>query len=837
MKRRNSLVFHIWIAINSIVLTGVLTISVVYLWRETTHLEDSLRNEAITAANTLNSVIGLYILEEDYSKITPLTYSLQSEPNIAYVIVRDQFGTTINQKGETYTNQIMKIKVPLDYFQVNMGEVEIGVITTRLNQQKYSLLFDTFVTALVYSLLSFIISYIISRKLTAPIQKLIDATRKLSKGDRNVKILEEVSISEIQELSDEFNQMANTIQNHETILVNEINKATKELTEKVEILEVLTSISNSVLKDDIYSLDVIKSTLVKVKHYIESDYISFSFKKHKDTIEIFELNDRESIVTVEFRSMDVPFDFGIHQQIINKKLKIDNHLTYFEQQLFHRNLRSLLIMPIIAKNKVIGTLNMASQNACFFSIPLIPKMDVFVNQIALALDRVAANESLQKSAYHDYLTGLPNYRLFKIKAQKALKQAHKNQTLSSILFLDLDRFKMVNDTFGHETGDLLLKYIADQIQSCLKDSEVVARIGGDEFMILLPSLLVHEEAVTVAKSVLKTLENPIIKKGYKIPISASIGISFYPEDGENVDCLIKHADRAMYRVKKQGKNNFAIYSKYEDNQLENQISLENELRKAIERNEFVVHYQPKINIQNGTIAGVEALVRWQHPEKGLVFPGDFIPLSEETGHIIQIGEIVLQEACRQCVKWQEIGFPPIPVSVNLSIRQFLQPTLPEKINKIIQETGIEPGLVELEITESMSMDFNQSLPILEELKNLGIQISVDDFGTGYSSLNYLRQLPIDHVKIDRSFVQDLDKNPNNESIVATIIQMAHNLHLTVTAEGAETIEHVRYLQKNHCDAIQGYYYSKPVSASEFENNYSQIMKKAYYTSLLDKKTS
>ena len=254
-----------------------------------------------------------------------------------------------------------------------------------------------------------------------------------------------------------------------------------------------------------------------------------------------------------------------------------------------------------------------------------------------------------------------------------------NQTLSSIIFLDIDRFKMVNDTFGHETGDLLLKYIAEQIHNCLNDEEVVARIGGDEFMIFIPSLQHRDEAVAVANSILKALENPIVIKGYGIPISASIGISFYPEDGKNVDYLIKHADRAMYRVKRSGKNNYAIYSEFEDHQLEDQISWENELRKAIDRNEFVVYYQPKVNIQNGTISGVEALVRWQHPEKGLVFPGDFIPLAEETCLIIQIGEIVLREACQQCVTWQENGFPAIPVSVNLSIRQFLQPTLPRNL--------------------------------------------------------------------------------------------------------------------------------------------------------------
>jgi EAL domain-containing protein (putative c-di-GMP-specific phosphodiesterase class I) len=290
----------------------------------------------------------------------------------------------------------------------------------------------------------------------------------------------------------------------------------------------------------------------------------------------------------------------------------------------------------------------------------------------------------------------------------------------------------------------------------------------------------------------------------------------------------------MHRVKKQGKNNYAIYSKCKDNQLENQIILENELRKATKHHEFVVYYQPKINIQNGTIAGVEALVRWLHPEKGLIFPGDFIPLAEETGLIIPIGEMVLREACKQCKTWQLQGFPPIPVSVNLSIRQFLQPTLAKEIKQILIETDIDPGLLELEITESMSMDLVQSLPILEELKSLGIRISVDDFGTGYSSLNYLLQLPIDHVKIDKSFVQNLGENPKNKTIVTTIIKMAHNLNLTVTAEGAETIEQVQFLQNNQCDMIQGYYYSKPIPASEFENVFSQLLQKAHSSSLLNK---
>ena len=301
MKWKNSLVFRIGVAINILVLTGVLTISAVYLWRETNHLEEKLKDEAITAANTLNSAIGLYMLEGDYAKISPLTYSLQSEPNIAYVIVKDKEGTTINQKGDMYTNpdHLIPVKVPLEYFQVQLGEVEIGLKTTSLNQQKRALLSDTIITALIYSLLSLIISGFISKKLTSPIKKLVIATRKITNGDRNVKVIEEVGISEIRELADEFNEMALTIQNHENILVNEINKATKALSEKVEILEVLGDISNSVLEDDIQSYEVIKNMLISIKHYILVDHISFSFQHHNNQIEIIQIDENEMIFSFE----------------------------------------------------------------------------------------------------------------------------------------------------------------------------------------------------------------------------------------------------------------------------------------------------------------------------------------------------------------------------------------------------------------------------------------------------------------------------------------------------------------------------------------------------------
>lgn len=823
MKWRNSLVFHFWFALNGIVLIAVLTISVLYLWRESTHLEDSIKNEGITAANTLNSAIGLYMLQEKYSQISPLTYSLQSEPNIAYVIIKDKEGITVNQKGNTTIDKdkIMVEKVPLEYFQENVGEVEIALKIDKLEKQKRSLVFDTIITVLIFSFISLILSYYVSKKLSLPIKKLITATKQFTEGKRNIKVLEKKSVVEIEQLATAFNQMSETIDNHEKILVSEINKATKDLSEKVSILEVLGNISNSVMEDDIQSIEVVKVTLQSIKKYIHADWISYAISNKEGYLEIFDLDVHNTISPFELGQKDG----SIQTAINNKEIIIRNHLntqvlSHYEEILIQKGMKSLLILPVIAKNRVIGTLNIASSVPDYFSKEIVDKLSPFTNQIALALDRIAAYESLQDSAYHDFLTGLPNYRLFKIRIMEALERAKEQKhLLGAVMFIDLDRFKMVNDTFDHATGDLLLKHISQLLSNSISSEDTVSRYGGDEFSILLPNIKTKEEAASIAKNILDTLEQPIFIKDYEIMISASIGIAFYPENGEDPDTLLKNADRAMYRVKNKEKKNFAIYAQHKDDLSKGDLILENDLRKGLERKEFVVYYQPKVNTQSGIISGAEALIRWIHPEKGLIPPGDFIPLAEETGLIISIGEFVLREAAKQAVVWQYTNDTSIPISVNLSTRQFFQPTLVSDIGKIIKETGINPELLELEITESMSMDIEKSLGILLDLKKLGVQISVDDFGTGYSSLNYLRQLPIDRVKIDKSFINDMTVDENDAAIVASIINMSHNLKLSVIAEGVETEEQLKYLQKYDCDEIQGYYYSKPIPIGDFEKKY------------------
>ena len=655
---------------------------------------------------------------------------------------------------------------------------------------------------------------------------MIAATKQFTKGKRNIKVLEKNSVVEIEQLATAFNQMGETIDNHEKILVSEINKATKDLSEKVAILEVLGSISNSVLEDDVQSIEVMKITLQSIKKYIHANLISIAISNKKSCLEIFNLDVNNTIVSFELGQKDE----SIQSAINNKEIIIRNHLhtqvlSHYEEILIQKGMQALLILPFIAKNRVIGTLNIASSVPNFFSNERVDKLSNFTNQIALALDRIAAYESLQDSAYHDFLTGLPNYRMFKIRITEAVERAKQLKNIqAAVMFINLDRFTMVNDTFGHETGDLLLKDIGELLSSCLSSEDTVSRFGGDEFSILLPNIHTSEEAITVAKKILNILENPFFIKGYEITISASIGIAFYPENGVDADTLLKHADRAMYRVKNSGKKNFAIYAQHKDDHSAGKLILENDLRKGLERNEFVVYYQPKVNLQSKSVSGTEALVRWIHSEKGLISPGEFIPLAEETGLIIPIGEFVLREAAKQCVIWQTTKETSIPISVNLSTRQFFQPKLVNTIEKIIEETGINPKLLELEITESMSMNIEKSLDILLDLKKLGVQISVDDFGTGYSSLNYLRQLPIDRVKIDKSFINDMTVDENDEAIVETIINMGHNLKLSVIAEGVETEEQLQYLQKYDCDEIQGYFYSKPIPAEDFEKKFINNLK-------------
>ncbi|RED52762.1 EAL domain-containing protein [Cohnella lupini] len=435
-----------------------------------------------------------------------------------------------------------------------------------------------------------------------------------------------------------------------------------------------------------------------------------------------------------------------------------------------------------------------------------------------------AKETIQQMAYHDELTGLPNRRLLMRTLEEAIRNEEAGSSGFGVLVMDIDRFKMINDSLGHAVGDQFLRMVTERITQAAAGMNVMtARMGGDEFTLICHGDPIRDTSVILAQRLIDYIQIPYRLKDNDFYVTASIGIAIYPHHAENAEYLLKNADTAMYEVKRNGKNGFQFYSSQFDEHVMEKIELEGALRKAVERNELLVHYQPQISIQNEQVIGVEALLRWIHPEKGLIPPGTFIPIAEETGMIGEIGAWVLREACRQMQQWQSRYGWNVPVSVNLSTQQFHQENLVGSIKGILEETGLKPEYLEIEITESMMMDAIRSSQILRELTELGIRISMDDFGTGYSSLSYLKMFPIQKLKIDRSFIKDITRNEDDRAIVATIIAMAHNLKMDVIAEGVETKEQLDFLMNNGCDDIQGYYFSKPLSSSDVESKYLTIM--------------
>ncbi|RCW62738.1 sensor domain-containing protein [Saliterribacillus persicus] len=420
---------------------------------------------------------------------------------------------------------------------------------------------------------------------------------------------------------------------------------------------------------------------------------------------------------------------------------------------------------------------------------------------------------LNYMAFHDYLTGLPNQHLFQKDFKKAMKDAKKFDSELALFFLDLDRFKAINDSLGHETGDLLLKKIAQRLEALLDNNAEVYRYGGDEFIILLNNAN-EKEAEVLAKKILVDFSISYDLNGVDVVVTPSVGISMYPHNGVDKKNLIRKADNAMYHAKLLGKNNFQFYQGNMRNKVNENFEMESMLRKALEQDELLLVYQPQVNASGNNVVGVEALIRWKNEKLGMVSPGEFIPMAEETGLIIPIGEWVIRTACLQNKAWQNQGFEPITMSVNLSIRQFYQSNLAAKVEEILLETGLNPVYLELEITESMAMQADTATKVLNDLKKLGVKIAMDDFGTGYSSLNYLRNFPIDHLKIDQSFIRDISQNEEDQNIITSIIALGHNLNIKLVAEGVETKEQRDFLVENGCDVLQGYYFSRPVEHSE-----------------------
>ena len=443
--------------------------------------------------------------------------------------------------------------------------------------------------------------------------------------------------------------------------------------------------------------------------------------------------------------------------------------------------------------------------------------ELLLRSMQYSIERKRYQEQLEYQANYDALTGLPNRNLLNDRLRQSVFAQRFVRSIG-VVFLDIDHFKFVNDSLGHNTGDKLLQKVAERLTETVRDGDTVARLGGDEFILILNDQTGQEVIYRAMQRIIGRIAEPIDVDGQELMVTCSAGISLYPQDGPDVDTLLKNADAAMYRAKEKGRNNVQFYTAEMNRQVNERLQTETSLRRALERDEFELYYQPRINVRSGALVSCEALLRWRHPERGLLLPEHFIALAEETGLIVPIGEWVLERACAQARSWQKDGRAPIGVSVNLSMRQFRQEALANAVDDALRESRLDPRLLEMELTESLIMhDTEAAIRILLRLREIGVDISVDDFGTGHSSLSYLTKLPISALKIDQSFVQDIKGSGRDEGLVAqTIISLARNLKLKVVGEGVETQAQFEFLKKHDCDEVQGFHFAKPMPAAEFE---------------------
>ena len=468
--------------------------------------------------------------------------------------------------------------------------------------------------------------------------------------------------------------------------------------------------------------------------------------------------------------------------------------------------------PIVgSKDQLLGMLSVYKRPDAELRQPNSQLIGICANLAGIAIESCQAAERIRHLAHHDDLTGLPNRLLFNYQLPKALARAQRDGTSVGVLFLDLDRFKIINDTLGHDAGDMVLRQIAGHLRSCVRETDTLARVGGDEFTVLVEQLPDTQYLGTIAEKLLTAMASPLAIGGNVYQLSGSIGIAMYPEDGDDGASLLKNADIAMYGAKASGRNNYQFYSSDINAHSLERLALENELRQAVARREFEVHYQPKVDISTGRIAGAEALVRWRHPQRGMLLPGEFIFVAEEVGLISSIGSFVLDTVCADIARWRDAGLPPMRVAINLSAQQFADSRLIDNLNQVLQQTGCDPELLEFEITESVVMTSpGKALQLLEQIKDYGITLAIDDFGTGHSSLAYLKRFPVDSVKIDCTFVRDIAKDPNDVAIIKAIIALGHSLDLKVVAEGVESITQLEILRRFQCDEFQGFLFSEAV---------------------------
>lgn len=484
--------------------------------------------------------------------------------------------------------------------------------------------------------------------------------------------------------------------------------------------------------------------------------------------------------------------------------------------------RSGAAFPLITHGQPVGVMIYMSTEQETFTAEFVELLQRLADNVSFAMENFdradeknEADERIEYLASHDSLTDLPNRETFNGLLREAIDEAQRHDHRFAVLFIDLDRFKVINDSLGHEAGDLLLLEVGSRLRGALRETDVVARLGGDEFVVILDQCGEIDDVQRIATGLLVALAEPMELAGHECHTTASIGIAMYPANGSDVQTLTKNADMAMYLAKEDGKNGYRFFSKEVKTQSIERLSLESALRRALEREQFSLNYQPKVDMETGQITGVEALLRWTHPDLGSISPAQFIPLAEETGLIVPIGRWVVKEACAQAMAWQRRGLLPVSMAVNLSPRQFVDEHLLQDVDEALAASGMSPVLLQLEVTESMMMrNVGRALKVLDAIQSRGIRLAIDDFGTGYSSMSLMKHFPIDTIKIDRSFVRDLPQDSEDQAIAQAIISMGKALGMTVVAEGVENAEQEAFLRAHGCDEMQGFLISKPVPARQ-----------------------
>ncbi|MFO1372143.1 MAG: EAL domain-containing protein [Candidatus Competibacteraceae bacterium] len=659
-----------------------------------------------------------------------------------------------------------------------------------------------FVITLTLAIVALLSVHQIRRNLI-PLEKLMEGVQHIA----NKKFNKPVEVSS----GDEFEELATSVNN----MAVQIDKQFHILSTMVDIDQLILS----TLKIE----DIIKIVLTRMHEIIPYDCISMTVinRNHNNSCRTYTRNElfREKITVdvLEITLLEYQILLGNQNYIIITNQK---SLPSYLSPLQKLGVLSFLILPIVLKEEVSAIICLGYRMMLTLAEEDIFLARDFTNHVAVALSNASWEEQLYYMAHYDALTGLPNRLLLNDRLQQALARAERQKSFVAILFIDLDRFKYVNDSLGHIAGDLLLCEVAQRLSRNLRSEDTISRLGGDEFIIIISHFDNIQESLsittTIAKKIIADLSIPFNINDREIYSTASIGIACYPTDGKMINELLKNADSAMYHAKSIGKNNYQFYSKILNAAALERLDMENSLRHALERCEFELYYQPKIEIRSRQICGAEVLLRWNHPQKGRVSPAQFIPLCEEIGLIIAIGEWIIHTACMQAKRWQDQGFLSLRIAVNLSPLQFRQPDLIKQVKNILDTIELSPSKLEFEITESAAMeDINKTITTLGIFKSMGLHLSIDDFGTGYSSLSYLKRFPIHTLKIDQSFIHHLNTSFEDAAIVKSIITLAHSLKLSVVAEGVETKEQLDYLCNLDCDEIQGYLFSPPISADEF----------------------